>query len=77
MDKHGITLVHITFPPSIKVLTFAILSEIFTHVVGKNVFIQFIAVKIPWQSLYKNKKQKQKNSKEKAGKRKSGHLLER
>ena len=38
LDKHGVTLVHITYPPMVSVLIFAIFSEIFTHVVGKNVF---------------------------------------
>ena len=74
LDKHGTTLVDITYPPLISVLIFAIFSEIFTHVVGKNVFLQFIAVKIPWQSFCKNLK---KNSEEKKGKRKSGHLSEK
>ena len=37
-------------------------SEIFKHVLGENVFLQFIAVKIPWQSFYKNFK-KMKNEK--------------
>ena len=81
LDKHGTTPVHITYPPLISVLIFAIFSETFTHVVGKNVFLQFISVKIPWQRFYKNKKQKQKNKKknseEKKGKRKSGHLREK
>ena len=55
LDKHSTTLVHITYPPLIGVLIFAMFPEIFTHVVGENVFLQFIAVKIPWQSFYKNK----------------------
>ena len=63
LNKHGTTLVHIMYLSLISVLIFAIFSEIFTHVVAKNVFIQFIAVKIPWQSFYKNKK----NSEEKKG----------
>ena len=37
-DKHGTTIVHITYPPLISVLIFATFSEIFTHVVGENVF---------------------------------------
>ena len=56
LDKHGITLVHITYPPLISVLIFAMFLEIFTHVVGDNVFFQVTAVKIPWQSFYKNEK---------------------
>ena len=56
LDKHGTTLVHITYPPLISVLIFAMFSEIFMYVVGENVFLQFVAVKIPWQSFYKNKK---------------------
>ena len=39
LDKHGTTLVHITHPPLISVLIFAMFSEIFTHVVGENVFL--------------------------------------
>ena len=55
LDKHGTTIVHITFPPLISVLIFAMFAEIFTHVIGKNVFfLQFIAAKIPFQSFYKN-----------------------
>ena len=76
LDKHGTTLVHITYSPLISVLIFAIFPEMFTHVVGKNVFLQFIAVKIPWQNFYKNKIKK-KNREEKKGKRKSGHLREK
>ena len=38
LDKHGTTLVHMTYPPLISVLTFAMFPEIFTHVVGENVF---------------------------------------
>ena len=38
LGKHGTTLVHITCPPLISVLIFAIFSEICTDVVGKNVF---------------------------------------
>ena len=72
LDRHGTTLVHITYPPLISVLIFAMLSEIFTHLVGENVFLQFIAVKIPRLSFYKIKKRK--NSEEKKEKRKSGHL---
>ena len=49
-------VVHITYLPFISVLIFAILLEIFMHVVGKKVFLLFIAVKIQWQSFYKNKK---------------------
>ena len=55
-DKIGTTPVHITYPPLISVLIFAMFLEICIHVVGENVFLQFIAVKIPWQSLYKNEK---------------------
>ena len=39
LDKHGTTLVHITYPPLISVLIFAIFSEIFTHVVGEILFL--------------------------------------
>ena len=67
LDKHATTFVHITYPPLISVLIFAIFSKIFMHVVGKNDFLQFKAVKIPWQSFYRNKK-KTKNSEEKKGK---------
>ena len=53
LDKHGTTLVHMTYPPLISVLIFAMFPEIFTHVVGENVFfLQFIAVNIPWQSFH-------------------------
>ena len=77
LDKHGTTLVHITYPPLVSMIIFVIFSDIFTHVVGENVFFfQFIAVKVPWQSFYTNKK-KTKNSEEKKGKRKSGHLREK
>ena len=38
LDKHGTTPVRITYPPLISVLIFAMFSEIFVHVVGKNVF---------------------------------------
>ena len=38
LDKHGTPLVHITYPTLISVLIFTMLSEIFTHVVGENVF---------------------------------------
>ena len=39
-------------------------SEAFKHVAGENVFLQFIAVKIPWQSFHKNKlKKKQQREK--------------
>ena len=38
LDKHGTTPVHITYQPLISVLIFAMFSEIFTHVVGENVF---------------------------------------
>ena len=38
LDKHGTTLVHITYPPLISVSIFAIFSEIFTHVIGENAF---------------------------------------
>ena len=38
LDKQGATLVHITYPPLISVSIFAMFSEIFTHVVGENVF---------------------------------------
>ena len=51
LDKHGTTLLHITYPSLINVLIFAIFSEIFMHVVDKNVFLRFIALK----SFYKNK----------------------
>ena len=55
LDKHGTALVHITYPSLISVLIFAMFLEIFTHVVvGENVFLQFIAVKIPWQIYYRN-----------------------
>ena len=37
LDKHGTTLVYIIYPPLISVLIFTMFSEIFTHVVGKNV----------------------------------------
>ena len=52
LEKHGTTLVHITFLSLISVLIFAMFLEIFTHVVGENVFffLQFIAVKIPCRS---------------------------
>ena len=54
LDKHGTTLVHITYPSLISVLIFAMYLKIFTHVVGENVFLQFIAVKIPCQIHYRN-----------------------
>ena len=38
LDKRGTTLLHITYPPLISVLIFAMFSEVFTHVVGENVF---------------------------------------
>ena len=76
LDKHSTTLVHITYPPLINVLIFAMFLEIFTHVVRENVILQFIVVKIPWQSFHK-KKIKIKNSEEKKGKRKSGHMREK
>ena len=31
------------------------------HVVGENVFLQFIGVKIPWQSFYLRKKQRRES----------------
>ena len=67
LDKHGTTPVHITYPPLISVLIFAMFSEIFMYVVGENVFLQFVAVKIPWQSFYKNKKKLKKTSMRKRG----------
>ena len=39
LDKHGTTLVHITYLPLISVLIFAMFLEIFTHAVGENVFV--------------------------------------
>ena len=55
LDRHGTTLVHITYPSLISVLIFAMFLEILTHVVGENVFLlQFITVKIPWQIYYRN-----------------------
>ena len=66
LDKHGTTPVHITYPPLISVLIFAMFSEIFVHVVGKNVFfLQFIAAKIPCQSFYKNIKKQRREKGEK------------
>ena len=63
LDNHGTTLVHITYPPLISVLIFAMFQEIFTHVVGENVFfLQFICVKIPWQSFYIKKKKQRRES---------------
>ena len=56
LDKHGTTVVHITYPLLISVLIFAMFSKTFTYVVGKNVFLQFIAVKIPCQSFYKKQR---------------------
>ena len=38
LDKNGTILVHITYPPLISVLIFAMFSEIFMQVVGGSVF---------------------------------------
>ena len=46
LDKHGTTLVHITYPPLISVSIFAVFSEIFTHVTGKKSFLLFIAGRV-------------------------------
>ena len=64
LDKHGTTLAHITYPRLISLLIFAMFPEIFTHVVGGSAFLKFIAVKIPWQSFYKNKSKNQQREKE-------------
>ena len=63
LDKHGTTLVHITYPPLNSALIFVMFSEVFIHVVGNSVFLQFKAFKIPCQSSYKYKK-KQRREKE-------------
>ena len=38
LEKDGTTLLHITYPPLISLLIFAMFSEIFTQLVGKNGF---------------------------------------
>ena len=54
LDKHGTTPVHITYPLFINVLIFAMLSEIFTHIVDKYV-LQFKLSRYPGR-VYKNEK---------------------
>ena len=57
LDRHRITIVHISYLTT-NIATFP---EIFTHVLGENAFLQFIAVKIPRQSFYKYKFEKKEN----------------
>ena len=77
LDKHGTTLVQVTYPPLITVLIFAIFLEIFTYVVGENGFFYSLQLsRYPGRVSIKIKIKK-KNSEEKKGKRKSGHLREK
>ena len=65
LDKHGTTLVHITYPPLLSVLIFAIFSEMFMHVVGKNVafFTVYSCQDTLAEFLYNFKKKRQKTAK--------------
>ena len=68
LDKHGTTLVHITFPTLTSVLVFAMFSEIFMHIVGKNVFFTIHSCQdVLAEFLYKlrNKKQEREKGEEK------------
>ena len=66
LDKHGSTLVHISYPHLINVLIFAMFLEIFTHVVGKNVFFYSLELsRYLGRDCIKIKKQQREKGEEK------------
>ena len=57
LDKHGFNPSGYHLSTLDQCVIFAIFSEIFTHVIG-----DFLVVKIPWYSFYKNINIEKKNS---------------